>query len=204
MNPLDRAAELAMPLVAARHADALPSLAPGLRRLVCAGDGLYAQAATPTLDVSVQVAQLQTPYGKCSQHLRLINGPVPLALVSAFVDAARATPQVEVAGVIEHAPEGGYRLRMIAPRANGAAFVEYDDAEVDDDRLVVDLHSHGYMGPIFSSTDDQSDLSRRGPYLAMVVGHCHQASPVIHCRVVMPPYLVETSLITLVEQGVLA
>jgi len=84
-----------------------------------------------------------------------------------------------------------------------AAHVRYVDT-TDDRRLVFDLHSHAGGSAYFSQTDDVSDGSRPGPYIAVVVGHCEREVPELVARVVLPPYLVPITIEKLLLDGVLA
>jgi len=153
--------------------------------------------------VRVNVARAKTPYGKVGGMIHLPAGPVPLRLVEDFVRMARGEPALEVAAVIElHG--GAYRLRPLAFDSRSASHVSYKDGQVNDDTLVIDLHSHGGGSAFFSSTDDASDLSRRGPYLAAVVGRCLDHRCEVRWRVVLPPYLVDVSQTDLVKAGALA
>lgn len=200
-HPLDRALAAASPLISNRFGG-LPDVAEGGKQFVGAGNGLFVRAATPSLRVCAKVADATLPYAPMQPAIAPAHGPVPLALLREFVQWAAAEASHEIAAVIEtHA--GGYRLRRLDPTSRSAAHVTYDDRQVDDDALVIDLHSHGVLAPRFSATDDASDLSRRGPYIAAVVGHCGTAD-LLAFRLVLPPYLVPLDVDDLIALGVLA
>lgn len=203
LSPRDRALLGASPVESVLHDAPLREIAPGQRRLVCAANGLYAEARSPALHLRSLIGAGMTPYGQADEIVRPAAGPVPLGLISQFVAAAQATPQQEIAGVIELA-EGGYALRLLGPISASAGHVSYSDSDVDDDRLVIDLHSHGPHAAYFSSQDDRSDLSRRGPYIAMVVGRCFSEQPELSARLVMPPYLQPITLVALKGMGALS
>lgn len=200
-HPLDLALEAASPLVANRFGG-MPDVAVGDKQFVGAADGIYVRTATPALRVCARVADATLPYAPMTQSIAPANGPVPLDLVRSFLDMAAADREREIAAVIETHDEG-YRLRQLETTDRSAAHVTYDDRQVDDDTLVIDLHSHGRLPAYFSATDDTSDLSRRGPYLAMVAGECGSKN-LLACRLVLPPYLIDLDLDRLIEDGVLA
>lgn len=203
LSPRDRALLGASPVEPVLHDAPLRPLSPGQRRFVCAANGLYAEARSDALHLRCLVGAGPTPYGQADEFVVPAAGPVPLALVSQFVAAARATPQQEIAGVIVR--EGaGYALRVLGPISASGEHVSYSDRDVDDDALVIDLHSHGAHAAVFSSQDDRSDLSRRGPYIAMVVGRCFSERPEIAARLVMPPYLQPATLAGLKLAGALS
>lgn len=203
-HPLDAALAHAAPLRPALHGGTQP-VAVGSKDFVAGADGLYVRAASPALAITANVAPVSDaplPYAPMQASIVPANGPVPLTLLHTFAAWAAADADREIAAVIE-AEGHGYRLRRIDSEDRSAAHVTYDDRLVDDDRLVVDLHSHGRLDAFFSGQDDASDRSRRGPYIAVVIGHC-DAEPLQCCRLVVSPFLVPLSLTDLVAQGVFA
>ena len=173
--------------------ETLPALAPGAKRFVAAADGLHLQVRSPALYVSVQLAALPLPFGPPPP---IVIDPNPLAspalldALRSFALAAQEEPSREIAGAILATAEGP-KLRLLAPLSSSAAHVTYDDSGLDDDFLLVDLHSHGRLPAYFSTTDDASDLSRRGPYLALVVGMADDPEELhLATRLVVPPYLI--------------
>lgn len=200
-HPLDAALAAAAPLLANRFGG-LPDVEIGRKELVGASDGIYVRAATPALRVCAPIAPATLPYAPMSMGITPANGPVPLDLLRTFAEWAAADREREIAAVIE-THQGAYRLRRLEARDRSASHVTYDDAQVDDDTLVIDLHSHGRLGSYFSETDDASDLSRRGPYIAAVVGECGERD-IFSFRLVSPPYLLPLDIDWLVQTGVLA
>jgi len=201
VHPLDRALLAASPLLPNLYGG-LPEVAVGGKDFVGAANGVYVRAATPALRVCLPVAEGTLPFAPMGPAIIPANGPIPLALVQQFIDWAASTPAQEIAAVVEVHGQG-YRLRRLLPASSGSGHVTYDDGQVDDDALVMDLHSHGRHRAYFSDTDDQSDLSRRGPYIAAVVGQCGTANDVA-LRVVLPPYLLPLRLQNLIDHGVIA
>jgi len=119
-----------------------------------------------------------------------LSSPPLRAALRDFLDAARAQRDEEIAGAILESPSGP-ALRLLPVLSSSATHVSYDDHDIDDDALLVDVHSHGRLPAFFSTFDNRSDLSRRGPYVAIVVGGVEAASTTtLVARLVLPPYLV--------------
>jgi PRTRC genetic system protein A len=112
---------------------------------------------------------------------------VPRALVEAFIAEAKAQSHREIAAAIVLDDGGEFELRWPEIETSSAGHVRYIDSDIDDDRLVIDLHSHAGARAFFSQQDDRSDGSRRGPYLAMVIGRCADDVPEVATRLVLPP-----------------
>ena len=194
---IDKAISLAMPIVGVAHASMLPMIDVGKQRLLVAADGLYIEARSPSLHVRWKIAETRTPYGHVTPILSLTDGPLPYGLVRQFVGAAMQSPTVEIAAIFESC--GG--LRFLEPISSGAGHVSYSDRDIDDDALLVDMHSHGVIDAYFSSQDNESDRSRRGPYLALVVGHCNTSEPRIVARIVVAGSLIDVSQTELLKAG---
>lgn len=201
LHPLDDATLAAAPL-RPNLWTGLPDVAVGCKDFVAAANGLFVRTATPALRVCLPVARASLPYAPMKGSIVPANGPVPRALLDQFMTWAADCPDLEIAAVIE-THGAGYRLRRLDHDSNGAAHVSYDDRQVNDDALVFDLHSHGQLPGFFSAQDDQSDLSRRGPYLAGVVGHCGVTND-LALRLVLPPYLHTVTVGDLIAHGVIA
>jgi len=198
---IDKAVSLAMPILGVRHASPLEEIEVGKQRLLVAADGMYVEARSPSLHVRWRVAESTTPYGKVEPVLCPTNGPLPYTLVRAFVGATMHSPAVEIAALIEAANGKGHQLRYLDPISNGAGHVSYSDRDTNDDTLLVDMHSHGVFDAKFSRQDDDSDRSRRGPYVAVVVGNCNTSKPHIAARIVVAGHLIEVSQAQLLEAG---
>ena len=98
----------------------------------------------------------------------------------------------------------GYAIQELPIIEADAITVRYTDTLLDDDRLVFDFHSHGHGAAHFSLTDDDSDLGRRGPYLALLAGTCARAEEVtLNARLCCSPFLVPLSVLELQSQGVI-
>lgn len=204
MHPTDAALFAATPLVPAPRFGFLPPLAEGQKRLLGGSSGLYVEALTQAWDVCVPVAAVKMPYGDVQPRIRCPTGPVPRGLLREFIDAAREQCDRELAAAVVINDEGAFELIWPEVETSSAGHVRYIDSGIDDDRLVIDLHSHARSRAYFSHQDDASDLSRRGPYLAMVVGRCADAEPEVATRLALPPYLLPLSHELLKTLGVFA
>ncbi|WP_440986301.1 PRTRC system protein A (plasmid) [Xanthomonas sontii] len=164
------------------------------RRWIVAADGLYLEARSLAVHVMHRVAAIASAYGEAKSFQRTINGRVPQALFDRCVDLAVAAGESETAALIHWDPAtGDYELSTPDIISVGAAHVTYRD-ESKDDLLVCDFHSHGHLPGFFSSTDDESDLSRIGPYFALVAGKCQSRETLEVCtRMCLSPYLVNCS-----------
>jgi len=185
LSPLDAAIQSSCPTALAPHHGELSPLLAG-KRLILASDGLYLEVRSTALHALQRIAVLQTPYGTVEPFLRLASGPIPRDLLRRATDAAAATRD-EVAFAIVADGQGGYSLVQPEVHSASASHITYADA-LPDDLLVLDIHSHGDGHAFFSAADDASDLSRPGPYIALVVGRCSTA-PEIAARLVAPPWL---------------
>lgn len=194
-HPTDAALFAATPLLPAPRFGTLESLAAGSKRILGAADGVYVEARTHAWDVCARIAECPMPYGPLSARLRCPAGPIPSDLVREFIAVACANPDREVAAAIVLAA-GNTRFDLIWPQieSSSSGHVRYIDADIDDDRLVLDLHSHAGHSAFFSTTDDLSDRSRKGPYLAAVVGRCNAPQPELAVRLVLSPYLIPLSI----------
>lgn len=166
-----------------------PLTVPG-KRLVGARDGLYLEARSPALHWLLRVVALPLPYGPVTPFLRPALGPLPRTMLFEIARASLAASPNEIAFGIEATAEG-YALTLPPINHASPVAVSYQDA-FDPDHLVLDIHSHGEHGQaFFSATDDASDLSRAGPYLAAVIvpGRTYGQSR-LTLRAVAAPYLI--------------
>lgn len=170
-DPRDQALYNTCPLVAAPKYSPFQPLPEAGQRFVAAQDGFYLEARSSALHALIRLSTLARPqptYGKVEEFIDLANGPIPRHLFQQFVHQACMTPN-EIAAIIQP-EEAGYSLATPAVISAGPGHIQYSDVEFDN--IVVDMHSHGLLPAYFSQTDDASDLSRMGPYIAVVVGTC--------------------------------
>lgn len=204
-SPIDAAIQAACPIIPAPHHGELPELIGFGKRLIACSNGLLLEARSPALHLRLQVQAFDValPYGTVAEFVRPANGPIPAALFHEFLNMAISARPSETAAIILTRGTG-YVLEQPKITAATAGSVSYID-ELDDDRIVIDMHSHGMGEAFFSSTDDQSDLSRRGPYLAIVAGYASEREKIpLVLRAVSPPYLIEIGFSDEAMKGVIA
>jgi PRTRC genetic system protein A len=151
----------------------------GLGGLACdyilAGNGLYIQAESRFLRGAVPVmkrrfrglADLTEP------ALVLANGRIPCSLFDLALSVMLARPETEVYTAICY-DGSGYRLVIPEQTATGTR-VEYSNPE----NVVLDFHSHGLIGPGFSSQDDRDEQGLR---LYGVAGDLGDELPAVNFR----------------------
>jgi len=196
LHPVDAALLSTLPIVPATRNGPLPPLEVGQRRLIAAHEALFLEVRSVALHARVPLGPLPMPipYGEVAPFLRLAGGPIPASRLHQLVDAAVAAYPSETARLIEWTTDGAYAIHEPDVVDASGSMVRYHD-EVPDLRLVVDMHSHGTHGAYFSTTDDASDLSRPGPYLALVVGSCRTRETArITARLCSGPFLVPVNL----------
>lgn len=195
MDPRDKALALTLPVVMAPRHSRLEPVAVGCKRLLAGHNGLYLEVRSPALHACLLLQPMNhpLPYGAVKEFVRPAAGPIPVGLMRAAVErAVAACPnETAMALVLDTIPGVGsrYRLQSLPIHAADPLHVQYDDV-IDDDQLVVDIHSHGQARAFFSDVDDQSDRQRRGPYLAFVLGTCQAAhTTTLNARLCCAPYL---------------
>ncbi|APP87351.1 hypothetical protein BI317_25160 (plasmid) [Xanthomonas hortorum pv. gardneri] len=181
---------LACPLVCVPPGETMTLLSEPGRRWVVASNGTYLEHRSLALHVCFRVSKLDTTFGTARQFITAINGPVPRELLRKCFDLAVQAGRNETAALIHWNPtDRQYELRQPVIESASEAHVRYRD-ESQDDLLVYDFHSHGSHPAFFSATDDASDMSRMGPYIAMVAGKCDSIDSLETCaRMCMSPYL---------------
>ena len=197
----DQVLQSSMPMVMAPVFGQLPTLAVGAKRLIAANDGIYIEMRTPVLWACQLVQAMPMPYGQQQAFLNLKHGPMLAPALSLFMrQAAQACPNEHAAMVV--ADQQGYDLQALSIASSTPVSVTYCQEDIDDDALVIDIHSHGDLDAFFSNTDDESDLSRRGPYIAVVVGKCRTLNTAQSmARLVSPPYLIPLDWRTIQQAG---
>lgn len=198
----DRVLQKAFPMVMAPHEGGLDPIEGFGKRLIAAADGVYLEARSPALHLllKVQDVEIAFPFGSITPFVRPLHGPIPAALLHEFIHQSIHARPDETAAIILAGPNG---YRMECPRIETASggHVRYYD-EFDDDEIVMDLHSHGLGKAFFSGTDDASDRSRRGPYLAVVAGYSetYSTTPLV-IRAVCGNYLIPLHFSDTLVQG---
>jgi PRTRC genetic system protein A len=204
LSPLDTAIQTACPIIPAPHQGALPEFMGYGKRLIATASGIVLESRSPALHIRLRVETFNAPlpYGEVDEFIRPAHGPIPARLFHEFLELAIAARPSETAAVIVATPSG-YALDQPQITSATGGSVSYID-ELDDDRIVVDIHSHGMGRAFFSGTDDASDLSRRGPYLAVVAGYAAKREEIpLVLRAVSAPYLIELEFADLAMRGVI-
>lgn len=172
-NPIDIACLTATPTLMAPRFGVLPEIEVGRQRFIIASDGVYIEARTPTIHARMLVSEANHPfpYGKVIQTIKLAGGAIPFDVIDSARYMAVANSPNEWGGSICWTPERGYWLEQPEILVQTGEALSYRNT-VDENHLVVDVHSHGLHGAFFSGTDNTDDIQRGGVYLAAVIGSC--------------------------------
>lgn len=199
-DPRDLILQANIPALMVPRFGALPDLAPGAKRILLAADGVYLEVRSLALHACVRISRVPLPYGAQDEWLRPTHGPLERGWLQALSAHALAGGSGEVAAGLQWT-ERHWELVVPTVVSSSGSHVTYHDI-FDDARLLLDMHSHGDFPPIFSATDDASDLGRQGPYLAVVIGNCTQPSTMrSSVRFVCAPYLIPLTSSDLTRLG---
>jgi PRTRC genetic system protein A len=168
------------PLLPAPKFGALPKAPLGRRQYIGATDGLYVQMHHHGLTATARLNDVALPFGTVTAGVELAGGLIPRELLHEIAAAAvRAYPK-EWEGWV-HWAEDRQRYQLTLPRVTSQSdgHVAYETRDLDLDRLVLHVHSHGPYPPFFSKTDDESDSA--GCYFACVLGNCDSYANVQMC-----------------------
>ena len=167
------------PLVQAPLYSTLPEPPLGQHRFVAARNGVMLEARNRALHFTTGLypAMPAVPAGDAVEHVTLAAGPIPRALLDKAFRRSRETAPKEWAGLIVMNGSGdGYELIEPVVESAGAGYVRWQTDAIPDDRLVLDIHSHGDGPPYHSPTDDESDR-RGGVFLSVVIGRSRADTP---------------------------
>jgi PRTRC genetic system protein A len=184
----------ATPTVMVPRFGTIEQLPVGRKRFLAAEDGLYLEVHSPAMHACLRVSDVCLPYGPQVPFLALAGGALPDAILHHAVQLAQvAAPNEMACAITLDAAGAGYQIAALPTDHASLISVSYQDI-VDDDTLVVDIHSHGELESYFSAVDDESDRSRRGPYLSFVIGRCNAgAQPTLRARFCCSPFLIDLS-----------
>ena len=207
LDPRDVALFSSLPLLMAPRFGELPILAVGHKRLIAGDAGIFLEVRSPALHACLPIQRVDTPlpYGPITAFVSLAAGPVPTSFIHEAIERAVQACPNETALAVMLDPEGsGYRIEDVPIDSATPLSVRYAD-DLDDDRLVFDIHSHGVAAARFSAIDDTSDRSRRGPHIALVFGTCTIADTItLSARLCCAPYLLPLPVQSLQRMGVIA
>ncbi len=162
------------------HSGTLPPLGPCLYEYVVAENGLFVRASRPGLQVHI-------PLGACPDPLRglarlepcvtLAHPRIPATHLEQILERARQAAPREILFYLLPGPpwklvipaqyQSPYRVRPIDPHHPHSA------------AALIEVHSHHFMSPVFSTTDDQDETGFR---LYAVLGSLHR-QPALRLRV---------------------
>lgn len=202
VDPRDAILQAAFPTVPVPRFGELPELPIGRKRLLVAADGVYLEVRSTAVHARLRLADVETPNGACGEFLAPAGGRLDQSWIGRLAALALAGGDQEVAAgiVLGH---DGWLLHRPPTVSSSGGHVSYRD-DFDDDRLLIDMHSHGAHPAYFSSTDDAADLGRPGPYLAVVLGACESHESLTWVvRFVCPPYLIPLDTEQLTRLGCL-
>lgn len=187
-DPRDAVLFRATPTFMAPRFGKLEPPSDGSHRFVVGHDGLYLEARNAWMEFRMRLAGSvhSLPYGIVREGFFLRHGPIPQDLLERASNHARDVAPNEWAGLILFV-EGQYHLIEPALLVCSPTGLRYDTADIDQTRIVVDLHSHGDSHAYFSKTDDSDDRNG-GIVLAGVLGNCRSESPTWAWRCVANGY----------------
>ncbi len=165
----------------------LPDLMPGCRRYIVARDGLYVQACSRLLSVTLCAEKFHTalPYGNLDESVSLSCGILPSAIYEELRDRAIAAFPDEWAAYVVY--DGAFRIVEPKVISRSGGHVSYRMNGINEDQIILDIHSHGRHDAFFSHADDRTDM--HGVYLASVFGKCGNAENITcKSRIVIDGY----------------
>ena len=196
MNKMDEALLQAFPLLAASTAgEQEPAAAFGTRYLV-GREGVSREITLPWIRVRQLIAPsaLPLPYGQLGNAVEFRCGPLPSAMLRAFVADAKQAQLLEIAGVfLWNETDGSWRYARRESKSASTAHVAYDEVRpAQGEHLVVDVHSHGLHAAFFSAADDIDDAGSMK--VSLVLGNLDRERPSTKMRLCMagtmqPAYL---------------
>lgn len=160
------------PAVMMPRYSALPELALGHRRYVVASDGLYVQARTEALRLTIrrEAFRKPLPYGELKESVEMTGGLIPGEIYRELCQRAVAAFPLEWAAFVI-LDQGHYRIAEPAyVISSSVGHISYRLDGIDESKVVLDVHSHGRFEAFFSDTDDESDAD--GIRFASVFGRC--------------------------------
>ncbi len=192
---MDEAIQATFPLIAApTSGEIAPASASGTRYLI-ARDGVWRELTLPWVRFRHQLAAaaMRLPYGELEPMIEIRCGGIPPALIREFLADAREACPYEVAGVfLWHEPSDTWRYeRREAMNASGSHINYQEVRPLDDEHIVVDVHSHGKHAAFFSAEDNADDAGSMK--FSLVLGNLDQAHPTSEMRLCMAGVVVNNA-----------
>jgi len=174
MSTLDKFVAATSPLIAMPHdrGSFQPLARPG-HRYILSKHWLYKEVRRAWIHAVVPLAQLpvQTPFGTLEPSVR-VRFKIPPALLRDFEAMARAAAPNETAAWIVWDSRADELFLMEVPHDANRVLCKVDRPLLPaHQHLVVDVHSHHVMPPVFSPVDDQEDSAAGDVKIAGVVGY---------------------------------
>ena len=198
MNNMDKAILEAFPLVATPIAEPLQARDDSGIRFLASRQALMREISLPWIRLVHPVAQcaegFRLPYGEVHQSASVLCSSVPAALIRQFVaDARAALPNEVAAALIWNSESDAWRYEVRKSLRANASFVAFEEVRlVDDEHLVLDLHSHGLHAAYFSSVDDQDDSGAMK--FSAVLGNLDRDTPSSAIRLCMAGLYLQASI----------
>lgn len=172
-DPRDRILLAQTPSLMAPRFGELPPIEVGQRRFVVGADGLYVQARSRSLNVSLRLSETPAmPYGSVAEYVEMAGGLIPASIRDdLFAEAVRHCPDEWASVVVFDHDAECYRRVQPTVESVSSGHISYQTADYDDDDLCLDVHTHARGAAYFSTTDNVSD-SQHALHLSVVIGRC--------------------------------
>lgn len=174
LSTLDKFVTSTSPLIAMPHdtGSFWPLVHPG-HRYILSRQWLYKEVRRSWIHAIVPFSPLpiETPYGLLDPSVR-VRFQIPPALLRQFEAMARAAAPNETAAWIVWDDRSDELFLMEVPHDANRVLCKVDRPLLPvHQHLVVDVHSHHVMAPIFSGVDDIEDSAAGDVKIAGVVGY---------------------------------
>lgn len=192
---MDEAIQATFPLIAAPTQGSIPPASASGTRYLVASDGVWRELTLPWVRFRHQLAAaaMRLPYGELEPMIEIRCGGIPPELIREFVADAREACPNEVAGVfLWHEPSDSWRYERRESMSASGSHIDYQEVRpLDDEHIVVDVHSHGRHPAFFSSEDNADDAGSMK--FSLVLGNLDQAQPTSEMRLCMAGVVVNNA-----------
>jgi PRTRC genetic system protein A len=186
---MDMALLTAAPVAAVPRYTPFHPLQENGHRFLLAEDGLYLEVRRPWLHFIHPLAKQSAaaiPYGAIEKKCELGFGTIGSALPQMKEFAAKAktdAPIEAAASLLWNSRERAWRIEYpdIIGQATAGSIQYQQVVPAEDESLVIDLHSHGYLYAFFSGTDDADD--RGSVKISAVFGDLDKEKPTVAFRI---------------------
>lgn len=165
-------------------------------RYVVGKTGVWREITLPWLRARHQVAHsvIELPYGETTDLIEFRCGPVPRDLIRKFADEARQAAPTEIAAAfLWNNSTGQWRYARREAISASADHIDYLEVTlVEDEHLVVDVHSHGHARAFFSPDDNRDDMGTMR--ISLVMGKLDQQVPSTAMRLCLAGFMLPARL----------